>query len=60
MQIPKAQINRANYLLGLGASRLGWSGERLHHNSPARLQCGFRHIGCSYNAKQSMNLMFVP
>ncbi len=59
-RIQRSQINRANYLLGLGAARLGWAGERLHHNSPGCVQCGFRHIGCSYNAKLSMNLTFVP
>lgn len=59
-QIPKAKINRANYLVGLGAARLGWRGERLRHNSPSCVECGFRHIGCAYNAKQSMNLSYVP
>jgi choline dehydrogenase-like flavoprotein len=59
-EIPRSMINRANYLVGLGAARLGWKGERLRHNSPSCVQCGFRHIGCAYNAKQSMNLTFVP
>lgn len=59
-QIPKSHINKANYLVGLGAARLGWAGERLRHNSPGCVQCGFRHIGCAYDAKQSMNLSFVP
>lgn len=59
-QIPKSKVNRANYLVGLGAARLGWRGERLRHNSPACVECGFRHIGCAYNAKQSMNLSYVP
>ena len=58
--IPKTHINRANYLVGLGAARLGWRGERLRHNAPACLQCGFRHYGCAYDAKQSMNLTYVP
>lgn len=59
-QIPKAMINRANYLVGLGAARLGWKGERLRHNSPGCVQCGFRHLGCAYDAKQSTNLSFIP
>ena len=59
-QIPKSSINKANYLVGLGAARLGWAGERLRHNSPGCVQCGFRHIGCAYDAKQSMNLSFAP
>lgn len=58
--IPREMINRANYLVGLGASRLGWHGERLRHNSVGCVQCGFRHLGCAYDAKQSMNLTFVP
>lgn len=58
--IPHEMHNRANYLVGLGAVRLGWRGERLRHNSPTCVQCGFRHLGCSYSAKQSMNLTFVP
>ena len=58
--IRQDQINRANYLLGLGAAKLGWAGERLRHNSPGCIQCGFRHLGCSYNAKMSMNLSFIP
>ncbi len=59
-QMTREQINRANYLVGLGAARLGWAGERLRHNSPNCVQCGFRHFGCSYNAKQSMNLTYIP
>jgi choline dehydrogenase-like flavoprotein len=59
-EIPRAMINRANYLLLLGAARLGWAGERLRHNSPGCLQCGFRSLGCAYDAKRSMNLAFVP
>ena len=59
-QIPKEKVNRANYLVGLGAARLGWHGERLHHNSPACVECGFRHIGCAYDLKRSMNVSFVP
>jgi choline dehydrogenase-like flavoprotein len=59
-QIPRHMINRANYLVGLGAARMGWAGDRLHHNSPGCVQCGFRHIGCAYDAKRSMNLTFVP
>ncbi|MCB9664935.1 MAG: GMC family oxidoreductase [Alphaproteobacteria bacterium] len=59
-EIRRDQINRANYLVGLGAARLGWHGERLRHNSVGCVQCGFRHLGCAYDAKQSMNLSFVP
>ncbi len=59
-QMTREQINRANYLVGLGAAKLGWAGERLRHNSPTCVECGFRHFGCSYNAKQSMNLTYVP
>lgn len=59
-EIPRSQINRANYLVGLGASRLGWAGERLRQNSPGCLQCGFRHLGCAYGVKQSMDQTFIP
>jgi len=59
-QIPKSMINRANYLVGLGAARLGWPGERLHHNAVGCVECGFRHIGCAYTAKKSTELSFVP
>jgi len=59
-KIPREMINRSNYLVGLGAARLGWSGERLHHNSVGCMQCGFRHLGCSYAAKRSTNLSYVP
>lgn len=59
-RLAREQINRANYLVGLGAARLGWAGERLRHNSPTCVQCGFRHFGCAYDAKQSMNLTYVP
>lgn len=58
--IAREQINRANYLLGLGAARLGWSGGRLRHNSVGCVQCGFRHLGCAYDAKRSMDRTFVP
>ena len=59
-QIPRSMVNRANYLVGLGAARLGWHGERLRHNSPGCVQCGFRHVGCAYDLKRSMNISFVP
>lgn len=59
-EIPKEMHNRANYLVGLGAARLGWAGERLRHNSVGCVQCGYRHLGCAYSAKQSMDLSFVP
>ena len=59
-RIPKEMINRANYLVGLGAARLGWAGERLHHNATGCLQCGFRHLGCAYDAKQSTNVSVIP
>lgn len=59
-QIPREMINRANYLVGLGAARMGWAGERLRHNSVGCVQCGFRHLGCAYDAKQSMDKTFVP
>jgi choline dehydrogenase-like flavoprotein len=58
--IPRELINRGNYLVGLGASRLGWKGERLRHNSPGCVECGFRHLGCAYDAKLSTNLSFIP
>lgn len=60
MTIPKSSVNRCNYLLGLGAVRMGWAAHRLRHNSPGCVQCGFRHTGCAYDAKRSMNLAFVP
>lgn len=59
-EIPKALVNKANYLVGLGAARLGWAGHRLRHNSPGCIQCGFRHTGCAYDLKRSMNISFVP
>ena len=60
LQIPREMINKANYLVGLGAARLGWKGERLRHNSAGCVQCGFRSLGCAYDAKQSTNLSFIP
>ncbi len=59
-QIPRSMINRANYLVGLGAARLGWKGERMHHNAPGCPECGLRHLGCAYDSKRSMNLSYVP
>lgn len=59
-QIPKSMTNRANYLVGLGAARLGWEGERMHHNAAGCPECGLRHLGCAYDAKRSMNLTYVP
>ena len=58
--IPREKIGKAGYLVGLGAARLGWRGMRMRHNSPGCVQCGFRHLGCAYDAKRSMNLTFVP
>ncbi|MCB9765709.1 MAG: GMC family oxidoreductase [Alphaproteobacteria bacterium] len=59
-RMSRAHINKANYLLALGASRLGLEAERLHHNSPGCVQCGFRNHGCAYGVKQSMDLTFAP
>jgi len=58
-EIPRSMINRANYLVGLGAARMGWEGERLRHNSIGCQQCGFRHIGCAYGAKRSFDRTFL-
>jgi len=59
-QMPRTMINRANYLVGLGATRLGWKGERMHHNAPGCPECGLRHLGCAYDSKRSMNISYVP
>ena len=40
-QIPKEMINRANYLVGLGAARLGWKGNACATTATAACSAAF-------------------
>ncbi len=58
--IREDELNSLNRLLRAGAERLGWSGLVARHNREGCVQAGYCILGCSYGAKQSMLVTYVP
>jgi choline dehydrogenase-like flavoprotein len=58
--IREDELNALNRLVRKGAERLGWSGLVARHNREGCVQAGYCLLGCSYDAKQSMLLTYVP
>jgi choline dehydrogenase-like flavoprotein len=58
--IREDEINSLNRLLRAGAERLGWSGLVARHNREGCVRAGYCILGCSYGAKQSMLVTYVP
>lgn len=59
-KIADEAINRNNALLREGAKRLGWRGDTMRHNRVGCIGSGYCLIGCSYDAKQSTLITYVP
>jgi choline dehydrogenase-like flavoprotein len=54
------EVNALNALLRSGAEALGWSGFVTQHNRENCVRAGYCVLGCSYDAKQSMLVTYVP
>jgi choline dehydrogenase-like flavoprotein len=53
-------VNALNRLIRRGTEALGWSGFVTRHNREGCVQSGYCILGCSYDAKQSMLVTYVP
>jgi choline dehydrogenase-like flavoprotein len=58
--IREDEINALNRRLREGAEKLGYSGLVARHNREGCVQSGYCILGCSYDAKQSMLVTYVP
>jgi choline dehydrogenase-like flavoprotein len=58
--IREDEVNALNRLLRRGTEALGWSGLLAKHNREGCIQAGYCILGCSYDAKQSMLVTYVP
>jgi choline dehydrogenase-like flavoprotein len=58
--IQEHEVNALNAALRRGAERLGWSGFVTRHNREGCVRAGYCILGCSYDAKQSMLVTYVP
>jgi choline dehydrogenase-like flavoprotein len=58
--IREDEINSLNRLLRSGAEKLGYSGFVTRHNREGCVQAGYCILGCSYGAKQSMLVTYIP
>jgi len=59
-KLDAANLNKNNGKLRDGAERLGWKGDTFHRNAYNCYGSGFCDLGCTYNAKQSAALTYVP
>lgn len=59
-KLPLTGLNPNNDKLRIGGEALGWHGDTFHRNAKNCMGAGFCDLGCSYNAKQSAALTFVP
>jgi len=58
--IREDEVNALNRIIRRGTRALGWSGFVSKHNREACVQSGYCILGCSYDAKQSMLVTYVP
>lgn len=54
------EVNELNRIVRRGAEKLGYSGFVTRHNREGCVQAGYCILGCSYDAKQSMLVTYVP
>ena len=59
-QILEAEVNALNRVIRAGAEKLGFSGFVTKHNRKGCIGAGYCILGCSYDAKQSMLVTYVP
>jgi choline dehydrogenase-like flavoprotein len=58
--ITEGELNEFNRRMRDGARRLGWSALVARHNREGCIGAGYCILGCSYDAKQSMLVTYVP
>jgi choline dehydrogenase-like flavoprotein len=58
--IREDEVNALNRIVRRGAETLGWSGFVTRHNREGCIGAGYCILGCSYDAKQSMLVTYVP
>jgi choline dehydrogenase-like flavoprotein len=58
--IVDAEVNALNRVIRAGAEKLGYSGFVTKHNREGCIGAGYCILGCSYDAKQSMLVTYVP
>jgi choline dehydrogenase-like flavoprotein len=58
--IREDEVNALNRLIRTGCERLGYSGFVTRHNRENCVKAGYCILGCSYDAKQSMLVTYVP
>ncbi len=59
-QIHEAELNVLNRKIRDGARALGYSGFVTRHNREGCIGAGYCLLGCSYDAKQSMLVTYIP
>ncbi len=59
-QILESEVNALNRIVRAGAEKLGYSGFVTRHNRHECVGSGYCILGCSYDAKQSMLITYVP
>jgi choline dehydrogenase-like flavoprotein len=60
LDVKPATLSRANQLMKLGAERMGWQGSVLPRNERGCRGAGRCYLGCPNDAKQAMNVSYVP
>lgn len=60
VDIREDEVNALNALVREGAGKLGYSGFVTKHNRKGCIGAGYCILGCSYDAKQSMLVTYVP
>jgi choline dehydrogenase-like flavoprotein len=58
--IREDEVNAVNRVVRAGAEQLGYSGFVTRHNRRDCVKSGYCILGCSYDAKQSMLVTYVP
>ncbi len=58
--IREDQVNELNRRIRRGSQKLGYSGFVTNHNREGCVLSGYCILGCSYDAKQSMLITYVP
>ncbi len=58
--IREDEVNELNRIVRRGAEKLGYSGFVTRHNREGCVKSGYCLLGCSYDAKQSMLVTYVP
>ncbi len=59
-QIREDEVNALNRLVRQGCEKLGYSGFVARHNREGCVKAGYCLLGCTYGAKQSMLVTYVP